>query len=337
MKKETMARLLILVLVFGATLTPLIVRWVGSAEVVELHAAMPEKGGWLTPNLVARVGEPLHLRLVSDDVVHGFAVGQSEIAPVDVLPGKPSDVTLTFDEPGTYTFYCTRWCGADHWRMRGTITVEGEGIYHGVDSPDAPLYLQLGIDLDDPHDAKTLPVKKPNAVRGASFAARYPDSQFIDYRSLDYYRTHSPAQTWSELRSDTGIAELDDDQVWDLVAWIWQQAIMPENISKGQALYDRDCVACHGVTGTGYGIFGAKAATVINDHSETEFNQPVGTPADFTDSASIYGASPALLQGKILRGGMGTGMPSWGLIYTKEQTWALTDYLWQFSFQYLKE
>jgi len=44
-------------------------------------------------------------------------------------------------------------------------------------------------------------------------------------------------------------------------------------------------------------------------------------------------ASPALLQGKIIRGGMGTGMPSWGLIYTEEQTWNLVDYLWTFQFQ----
>ena len=31
------------------------------------------------------------------------------------------------------------------------------------------------------------------------------------------------------------------------------------------------------------------------------------TPVDFTDPQRMLGASPALLQGKILRGGMGTG------------------------------
>jgi hypothetical protein len=40
----------------------------------------------------------------------------------------------------------------------------------------------------------------------------------------------------------------------------------------------------------------------------------------------MLGASPALLQGKIIRGGMGTGMPYWGPIFTEAQTWALVDY-----------
>ena len=48
----------------------------------------------------------------------------------------------------------------------------------------------------------------------------------------------------------------------------------------------------------------------------------------------MLGASPALLQGKIVRGGMGTGMPYWGPIFTDEQIWSLVAYLWTFQFQY---
>jgi mono/diheme cytochrome c family protein len=44
------------------------------------------------------------------------------------------------------------------------------------------------------------------------------------------------------------------------------------------------------------------------------------------------GASSALLHGKIIRGGMGTGMPNWGSIFTEEEIWALIDYLWTFPF-----
>jgi len=40
------------------------------------------------------------------------------------------------------------------------------------------------------------------------------------------------------------------------------------------------------------------------------------------------------MQGKIIRGGMGTGMPYWGPIFTEAQTWALVDYLWSFTFDY---
>jgi mono/diheme cytochrome c family protein len=60
-------------------------------------------------------------------------------------------------------------------------------------------------------------------------------------------------------------------------------------------------------------------------------------PTNFQDQGHMLSASPALLQGKIIRGGMGTGMPSWGLIYTEAQTWAIVDYLWTFIFIYLEE
>jgi hypothetical protein len=49
---------------------------------------MPEYGGWSPDVIHAEVGEPLHLKLTSDDVVHGFAVGQMDMQSVDILPGK---------------------------------------------------------------------------------------------------------------------------------------------------------------------------------------------------------------------------------------------------------
>jgi mono/diheme cytochrome c family protein len=58
------------------------------------------------------------------------------------------------------------------------------------------------------------------------------------------------------------------------------------------------------------------------------------TPVDFTDAQRMLGASPALLQGKILRGGMGTGMPMWGSIFTEEQISDLVAYLYSFQFEY---
>ena len=56
-------------------------------------------------------------------------------------------------------------------------------------------------------------------------------------------------------------------------------------------------------------------------------------PTDFTASEHMLAASPAHLQGKIIRGGMGTGMPYWGPIFTEEQMWALVAYLWTFQFE----
>jgi mono/diheme cytochrome c family protein len=58
---------------------------------------------------------------------------------------------------------------------------------------------------------------------------------------------------------------------------------------------------------------------------------PAG-PAAFSDPSQALTASDVVLQGKILRGGMGTGMPEFGSLYTDEEMWALVAYLRRFIF-----
>jgi len=76
MKQERLARMLVLILVLGFGLAALAFRFWGNPGMVEVHAAMPDKGGWIISDLQVQAGEPLRLRLISDDVVHSFALGQ---------------------------------------------------------------------------------------------------------------------------------------------------------------------------------------------------------------------------------------------------------------------
>ncbi len=126
---ERAARVVAVILAAGLPLAALLARWSGTPAAaggaVEVHGAVPEAGGWLPGNLTVRAGQPLRLRLTSDDVLHGWAIGQTDIPAVDVMPGQVTETTVLFERPGTYTFYCTRWCGPNHWRMRGTIEVVG--------------------------------------------------------------------------------------------------------------------------------------------------------------------------------------------------------------------
>jgi len=69
------------------------------------------------------------------------------------------------------------------------------------------------------------------------------------------------------------------------------------------------------------------------EHADMQIGEMTARPTDFTDPEHMLAASPARLQGKILRGGMGTGMPYWGPIFTEEQTWALIAYLYAFQFE----
>ncbi len=289
-----------------------------------IHARVAESGGWTPDSLQAVVGQPLKLRLTSDDVVHGFAVGQMDMPEATVLPGKVTDVTLLFQEPGTYVFYCTRWCGIDHWRMRGTIEVSG--LATATEPVTPPLYVALGLDLDAPRSTRMAPITEPVA---ALPAGEMP-TDLAPFLSEDYYRSHSPSATWNTLRKTDDLSQFTDQQLWDMTAWIWRSNTTPDELADGRDLYARNCAACHGEAGRGDGVFADQLASGVSSSSG------MGTqwPAAFSDASRMLAASPALLQGKILRGGMGTGMPSWGQIFTGSQTWDLVAYLYSFHFSY---
>jgi mono/diheme cytochrome c family protein len=87
-------------------------------------------------------------------------------------------------------------------------------------------------------------------------------------------------------------------------------------VELGRSLFSRHCAACHGERGAGDGPGGK--------------SQPK-KPADFTDARRMLAGTGALYTAKIRRGGMGTGMPYWGNIFTEEELAALVDYLWTFS------
>jgi mono/diheme cytochrome c family protein len=320
MKAERFALLFVIVLVIGAPLAAVLAR--SNSDTIEIHGQMADTGGWTPSDLKAQVGQPLHLRLTSDDVMHGFAVGQHATPAIDVLPGQWTTTTLVFDQPGKYTFYCTRWCGSNHWRMRGAIEVTGAATETISTTP--PVYVTLNLDLDAPHPSDIAPSEKPLAARGLPFGV------ILD-RMASPDRTQSPAQVWRQLRSSSVTQKLSDEQVWDLVALTWRSNTTPERLTEGQQLYAQNCAACHGETGKGDGVI-APSLKKTPMPGMTMTGHETVAPIDFTDAKSLLGASDAILEGKIIRGGMGTGMPYWGPIFTAEQIQSLIDYLWTFQF-----
>jgi mono/diheme cytochrome c family protein/plastocyanin len=325
-RAELVARILISAAVIGAVGVPLYV-W---ARTPLVHARTAEAGGWNPSVIYAKVGQPLHLSLTSDDVVHGFAVGSTGLDGVDILPGKVTRLTLTFDRPGTYTFYCTRWCGLNHWRMRGTIEVTGESAPTQPAAP--PLYAALGLDLDAPHEAPVIPDGPPSALRGGQLAA---DLQIAQYLGPDFYRGNSPFALFEDLN----VTGLGAAERWAVVAHVWKSNTTAGGLENGQKLFVQNCAACHGADGAGDGVF----ADDLKSRAESSGqSMPAAegmtwqAPADFTNPTRMLGASPALLQGKILRGGMGTGMPMWGSIFTDQQIWDLVAYLYSFQFDYAR-
>jgi mono/diheme cytochrome c family protein len=334
MKKEILARIIVILFILIAVAIPFAGQWLFSrnkTDIIELHARMPENGGWSIDQIDAEVNEPIHLRMTSDDVVHGIAIGKSDLPGVDIYPGEFVETTFVFDQPGQYTFYCTRWCGPNHWRMRGTIDVSGEG--RPLQPEPQPLFVTLDIDIDSPTIAETVPNEQISAERGAYFASLLP-TYAIDRTT---YLSTSPAVLWMRLRAESALSNLSDQDIWDAVAWIWQGQTTPENLENGQRLYTENCAACHGETGKGDGVMVRNNPVWdpgnhnMDKSSDSFTGEGLVRPRDFSDPKNLLGTSPALLEGKIIRGGMGTGMPYWGPIFTSQQIENLVSYLFNFA------
>jgi len=285
------------------------------ARVIDVIANAPANGGWKPDSIRVNVGERVRLRIAAPDVVHGFEIPALGIAIDEILPGHVVEIEFIADRAGRFPFACTRWCSADHWRMRGVLEVIDPANPNPSRATFAPpLYQQLKLDIDAMHPAQNLPAQKPSAARGASFSI-----------ALDP-RAQSPSDAFTQLRASSA---LTDAELWDAIAFAWKQSAGAEQIARGQKLYARDCAACHGETGRGDGTAGRNLPGMAQMHTHGKRG-----PSDFTDAAQMFGASDALLHGKILRGGMGTGMPEWGSLYTDEEIWSVVSYIRSLGFDF---
>jgi plastocyanin len=297
---------------------------------IDIIAAAPEAGGFQPDDIRVAAGERVRLRFSAPDVTHGIAIGPGldlDLGHVD--PGQVKEVEVTFDQPGRYTFYCNSWCSPNHWRMRGTIEVYDPAHPDAliVDETNDPILDGLtarGVDIDAPHEAATAPTRRPSATRGADVVERLGRELPAGLADPEWRRSHSPATAWAALVE----AGLDTDEAWDVVAYLWLAEASAPQLETAAALYAKNCAACHGETGNGQGA-GADAlrAQGLGRDDATEMTT-VSTALN--DPATMLGGSSEIYYAKLRRGGMGTGMPGFGAIFTPDETWALVSYLWTF-------
>ena len=78
-------------------------------------------------DLVVPEDTPIHFKVASLDVVHGYQIPGTSNVNLEVLPGHVSEVTQTFDEPGRYLILCHEYCGSGHHFMTAHIRVVERG------------------------------------------------------------------------------------------------------------------------------------------------------------------------------------------------------------------
>ncbi len=327
-RREILAIAIVLSILVGLPMASLgYQKWLrpamASTRVIDISAAAPEAGGFQPDSIQVEAGETVTLRFASLDVAHGIAIGPGlgvDLGYVD--PGQVKEVTLTFERPGTYTFYCNSWCSPNHWRMRGVIQVGDPADPDKLPTPQSdPVIAALvaeGIDIDAPQTSNddpqgSTPDVHPSAKRGEAMAAGLtipPELQTGAWR-----RSHSPAQGLEILAAANPAT--GEDRLADAIAYLWLSDFSPERRAAATTLYAKNCAACHGQSGGGDGPAAQLTA------KET---------AAFSDPARMFAARSDVLYAKIRRGGMGTDMPNFGTLFTPEETWTLVDLLWAFAF-----
>ena len=79
----------------------------GNREINELHVP---------------IDRPIKLTMTSEDVIHSFFIPAFRIKQ-DVLPGRYTTLWFQADRPGTYHLFCAQYCGAEHSKMAGWVSV----------------------------------------------------------------------------------------------------------------------------------------------------------------------------------------------------------------------
>ena len=76
-----------------------------------------------TPDTIeVNKGDKVRLIVTSLDVPHGIAIKEYDINE-RLEVGKPTTIEFTADKQGTFTTYCSVFCGAGHSNMKGKIIV----------------------------------------------------------------------------------------------------------------------------------------------------------------------------------------------------------------------
>lgn len=75
-------------------------------------------------------GEAVRLVMTSQDVIHSFYVPAFRLKR-DVLPGRYTEMWFRPTVAGDYPLFCAEFCGTDHARMIGQVSVMEPGDYAG--------------------------------------------------------------------------------------------------------------------------------------------------------------------------------------------------------------
>lgn len=98
---------------------------------------------YVTPDLNLPVGQAAVIGIMSQDVIHNFALPHMRVSQ-DAVPGSRIPVTFVPNKEGEYEIICGQLCGSGHGVMKGLLTVHSASDFDSWRSGQSPAlgYLQ---------------------------------------------------------------------------------------------------------------------------------------------------------------------------------------------------
>lgn len=171
------------------------------------------------------------------------------------------------------------------------------------------------------YNEKCAPCHGITGLGDGSQAAQLPNPA-SPLGALDFARQATPARWYTQVtqgnleRFMPPFNSLSDRQRWDVVAYSFSLSTSPEQVERGEALYQGDCASCHGERGEGDGPEAASLGAALPDLSAQEF-MAEKSAQDLFQAISL---------------GVDSNMPAYADKLSEDDRWALTVYLRTLTF-----
>ncbi|GJD47876.1 Cytochrome c oxidase subunit 2 [Methylobacterium crusticola] len=74
------------------------------------------------------IGQPVKIRMTSQDVIHALYLPVLRMQ-MATLPDRYTELWFKADRSGTFRLYCSEYCGTDHSKMDGNLTLMSQADY----------------------------------------------------------------------------------------------------------------------------------------------------------------------------------------------------------------
>ncbi|HXC52119.1 MAG TPA: cytochrome c oxidase subunit II [Candidatus Limnocylindrales bacterium] len=121
-------------------------------------------------NLHVPIGRPVKLTMASEDVIHSFYVPAFRVK-ADVVPGRYATMWFEATQTGTFHLFCAEYCGTEHSRMIGSVTVMDAADYEAWLTTGNPSPVEIAAGTAGPASGSA---GGASVVQGAAGAAASP-------------------------------------------------------------------------------------------------------------------------------------------------------------------